>query len=70
MTLNQLLTPGEAADRLRMLRSRVLRLARAGIVPHVALPDGEIRFDRHDLDAWVVKHKRPVAPSEEPPGDE
>ena len=67
MTLNQILSAGEAADRIRMLRSRVLRLARAGVVPHIALPDGEIRFDRDDLDAWVAKHKQPATTSEEPP---
>jgi len=69
MTRHQLLTPGEAADQLRILRTRIVRLARAGDVPHIALPDGEIRFDAHDLDAWVESHKRPLLSSEVPPDD-
>ena len=60
MGATQLLTDSAAADRIRMLRTRVVRLAKAGAVPHVALPDGEIRFDADDLDAWVAQHKRPT----------
>lgn len=65
MSTLQLLTSGEAAERLRMLRSRVVRLARAGVIPHVALPDGEIRFDADELDAWVSRHRQLPAPPED-----
>jgi len=52
-----LLTDGEAADLLRMLRTRLVRLAKQGRVPHVLLPDGELRFDRADLLVWIQEHK-------------
>ena len=56
-----LLTDTEAARLLRILRSRLVRLARAGQVPHVLLPDGEFRFRREDLVAWVASYSRPSA---------
>lgn len=46
---SRLLTDGEAAQLLRILPARLLKLARAGHVPDVALPDGELRFDEADL---------------------
>jgi predicted site-specific integrase-resolvase len=55
-----LLTDGEAAGRLRMLPIRLVRLAKAGRVPCVVLPDGEIRFSESDLREWVETHKRPM----------
>ena len=60
MSSIQLLTCGEAATRLRMLRCRVNRLAKSGEIPHILLPDGEIRFDAADLADWISRHKRPA----------
>ena len=57
----QLLSDDEAADRLSMLRARLVRLAKAGDVPHVILPDGELRFIESDLWDWVEKHKHGTA---------
>jgi hypothetical protein len=57
-TATTLLTDGEAATLLRMLPTRLAKLARAGGVPHVLLPDGELRFDRADLERWIADHKR------------
>lgn len=61
-----LLNDSEAAERLRMLPGRLVRLARKGLVPHVLLPDGELRFDPRDLDAWVEAHKRPAPADHQP----
>jgi len=55
-----LLTTAEAAQLLRMLPARLARLAKAGKVPTVLLPDGELRFDVGDLRGWIEQHKRPV----------
>ncbi len=55
---SNLLTDGEAADLLRMIRTRLVRLAKQGKVPHVLLPDGEVRFDRSERSAWVHEHKQ------------
>jgi excisionase family DNA binding protein len=55
-----LLTDGEAAKLLRILRTRLVRLARAGKVPCVILPDGEIRFSRADLIEWVAAYRHPA----------
>jgi hypothetical protein len=56
-----ILTDGEAARILRMPRLRLLRLAKAGDVPSIRLPDGEYRFVQADLWAWVEGHKQEVA---------
>lgn len=40
----ELLTPRESDMLLRYPRGRSARLARKGLIPHVVLPDGEIRF--------------------------
>lgn len=55
-----LLSSSEAADLLRMLPARVVRLAKRGAIPCVLLPDGEIRFDVQELAAWVEQHKQPA----------
>jgi hypothetical protein len=64
MTEPQLLSASEAAELLRMLPSRLVRLAKARAVPAVLLPDGEYRFDPSDLSAWVSAHKQiPLEPT-------
>lgn len=60
-----LLTDSEAAKALRMLRSRLVRFARAGKVPCVILPDGEVRFRRDDLVEWVAGFRQPVETGEQ-----
>jgi excisionase family DNA binding protein len=64
MNSPKLLTDGEAAELLRILRSRLVRMARDGIIPYVALPDGEIRFDPQDLADWIASHKQIVSGEE------
>ncbi len=56
-----LLTDAEAARLLRMLRSRLVRMARRGDVPCIILPDGDVRFRRGDLAEWIGRHHRPAA---------
>jgi excisionase family DNA binding protein len=58
MTSGQLLTDGEAADLVRMLRPRLVRLAKARLIPFVRLPDGELRFEREELVRWIESHRR------------
>ena len=55
-----LLTTAEAAQLLRMLPARLVRFAKAGKLPTVLLPDGELRFDAADLRGWIEQYKRPV----------
>ena len=55
----QLLTRSEAAELLRMTPTRVARLARAQRIPHVPLPDGEIRFVAEDLWDWIRQLRVP-----------
>ena len=57
MITAHLLSDDEAADLLRMLPSRLKRLARAGLVPHVQLPDGELRFEAGELAEWIDRHR-------------
>lgn len=58
--MTHLITDSEAADLLRMPTSRLVRLAKAGNVPHVLLPDGEVRFSPDDLAGWINAHKQPA----------
>lgn len=41
----QLLKPAEVDLLFRYPAGRALKLARAGRIPHIVLPDGEIRFE-------------------------
>jgi hypothetical protein len=50
------LTAPEDVDRaLAWKPGRAERLARRGILPHIVLPDGEIRFDLREVQA-LLKH--------------
>ncbi len=57
MNANPLLTLEEAARQIRMIPVRLRRLADTSDIPHVRLPDGEIRFDSNDLNGWIESHK-------------
>jgi hypothetical protein len=51
----QLLTPQEVDRLLRYPPGRSARLARAGRLPSVYLPDGELRFRQRDLETLVER---------------
>ncbi len=36
-------------------------MAKSGLLPAVFLPDGEIRFDRAELEKFLADHKKPNA---------
>lgn len=50
---NELLKPSQIDSLLRYPSGRSQRLARQGLIPHIKLPDGEIRFDPGVIDAWL-----------------
>ncbi len=64
---DRLLTIDDAAELLVMTPTRIRRLVKAGVLPHLALPEGEVRFTRDDLLAWRRSLRTPplddVAPS-------
>jgi len=57
-TSKELLDASEAAKLLSVLPARLKRWAKAGLVPCVLLPDGEARFVRADLNAWIAAHRK------------
>jgi hypothetical protein len=59
-TTPHLLDPAEAGKLLRMLPVRVVRLAKRGDLPCIALPNGEYRFVLRDLEQWIASCRRPV----------
>ena len=65
--MNVLLTPREVDQLLRYPRGRAVKLAKTGKLPAVFLPDGEIRFNPHDIQT-LVQPQRPEAEHGE--GDE
>ncbi len=64
-TKNELLIPEEIDNWLRFPRGRALRLARRGLLPAVMLPNGEIRFNRSDIEALLNKTEPFRRPGEE-----
>lgn len=56
----------DAASVLNMSTRHVHNLVRAGQLPHVAFPNGEVRFDLDDLRQWIESRKRPVAEEGQP----
>lgn len=51
----QLLTPTEVDLLFRYKLGRSQKLAKAGLLPHVLLPDGEIRFEENEI-AGLIRH--------------
>jgi hypothetical protein len=49
-----MLTASEVGSWLFLTTRDVIRMARRGDIPAVVLPDGDIRFDREALLAWVA----------------
>ena len=58
----QLLATLEAAAVLNMTPAQIRTLVRKRQLPHVALPNGEIRFVEADLVAWIESHRQEAAP--------
>lgn len=55
------LISGRELDRmLRWPRGRSVKLARAGKLPSVTMPDGEIRFDVEEVEAAIRLGARPL----------
>ena len=51
--------PREVDRLLRYPRGRSLRLAKAGKLPHVVLPDGEFRFLQHEIEQLLTAAREP-----------
>lgn len=47
--------PREVDRLLRYPRGRSLRLAKAGKLPFISLPDGEVRFDEAELEKLLIQ---------------
>ena len=60
-----LLKPREVDELLRYPRGRSARLARAGLIQHVRLPDGEIRFERSVVERMLRSSPACVEPGGE-----
>ncbi len=58
MNTPTLLDTFDAAALLLLSTRKVRALVRSGQLPHVALPNGEIRFVEVDLLAWIESHKQ------------
>ena len=55
----ELMKPSQVDSLLRYPSGRSQRLARKGLIPHVELPDGEIRFDPEVIHDWIADRSRP-----------
>ncbi len=59
--MTELLKPFEVSLLLRCPELRILRLAKAGRIPHIVLPDGQIRFEKAEIDRLIEQGRRRVA---------
>jgi hypothetical protein len=51
--VTELLTPHELDAVLRFPRGKSAKLARAGKIPHLVLPNGEVRFDTVEVERFL-----------------
>jgi hypothetical protein len=58
LPLPSFLTADDVRSRLFLTTIEVKRLAKENKIPHFQLPNGELRFDRADLLAWIESCKR------------
>jgi predicted site-specific integrase-resolvase len=56
----ELLEPFEVGLLLRIESRRLLRLAKLGQIPHIVLPDGEIRFEKSEIEILIERGRRRV----------
>jgi predicted site-specific integrase-resolvase len=56
MDAKNILLPREVDELLRYPRGRSLKLAKAGKIPFITLPDGEIRFDESEVARLLDPH--------------
>jgi hypothetical protein len=56
--LPHLLSPHDVAMWLGLTHARVSKLARAGKLPSITLPDGELVFEAADLAAWIEARRQ------------
>lgn len=53
-----LLKPNEVDLLFRYPSGRALRLAKRGLLPHIQLPDGEIRFDEKQIETILNSNRK------------
>lgn len=58
MVMRKLLKPTEVDELLRYSAGRTLRLAKAGKIPFIRLPDGAIRFSESEIEMILNKQGR------------
>ena len=57
--MSTLFLPREVDDLLRYRAGRPLRLAKTGKLPHIVLPDGEVRFLQHEIEQVLTAARGP-----------
>ena len=58
--MSTLLMPREVDRLLRYPRGRSARLAKAGKLPCITLPDGELRFDQAEIERFLSSARTPA----------
>ena len=61
--MNRLLKPTEVDELLGYGPGRTLKLAKAGLIPFIELPDGQVRFDKKDLEQFLEAARQSGKPS-------
>lgn len=56
----ELLKPVEVSLLLRWQQRQLMRLVKLNQIPHVVLPNGEIRFEKAEIDKLIEQGRRRV----------
>jgi excisionase family DNA binding protein len=71
--MSALLTARAVAEHLGVSSETILRWVRAGKIPAVRLPSGQVRFRKDEIDGWLIERATPGRgsvshPAGTPPG--
>lgn len=59
--METLLVPQQIDSWLGYPRGRAKKMANASLIPHIVMPDGEIRFDRSVIKQWLRENTKEIA---------
>ena len=63
MTIPDLMTAEEVAEKLQYSRVQIYRMVKAGKLPYIQFSNASIRFDPAEINEYIDSNRTPVADS-------